>query len=312
MTSRVLSISMRPENLEEFLCTDTVEIVKKQFESKRIPHFFLLVGESGSGKTTLARIITMKLQNTNIYNTSKYDIKEINGSDKNGVDDVRQILNTINFKPMGPSLAKVIIIDEAHQLTTAAQNALLKDTEDTPEHVYFILCTNNDSKILAALKRRAYIIQTKGLSDDNMHKLLLLASKKAGYEGSIDELEKGLIENGIRSPGLILQAAEKYFSGSKDYVSTIEGQIDTRKFCNLMVKGDWVSLIPMISIIKKEDIFQLRNCILGYLKAVLLNTGITKYSKISEAMLLVSQITYDTELPVFMATICSATMKMRV
>ena len=161
MTSRVLSISMRPENLEEFLCTDTVEIVKKQFESKRIPHFFLLVGESGSGKTTLARIITMKLQNTNIYNTSKYDIKEINGSDKNGVDDVRQILNTINFKPMGPSLAKVIIIDEAHQLTTAAQNALLKDTEDTPEHVYFILCTNNDSKILAALKRRAFIIQTK-------------------------------------------------------------------------------------------------------------------------------------------------------
>ena len=79
-----------------------------------------------------------------------------------------------------------------------------------------------------------------------------------------------------------------------------------------MVKGDWVSLIPMISIIKKEDIFQLRNCILGYLKAVLLNTGITKYSKISEAMLLVSQITYDTELHVFMATICSATMKMRV
>ena len=85
-----------------------------------------------------------------------------------------------------------------------------------------------------------------------------------------DTLHKGIIKNTnyIAGSGL-----KKYFSGSKDYVSTIEGQIDTRKFCNLMVKGDWVSLIPMISIIKKEDIFQLRNCILGYLKAVLLNTN---------------------------------------
>lgn len=321
-TNRILSVSLRPNKLDDVIGQDDiVDIIKTQFKSKRVPHFFLIVGATGTGKTSLARIIALMLQQPDPlsskvdYNVplSKYDIKEINASDKNGVDDIREILELIKYKPLQPSLAKVFILDEAHQLTTPAQNALLKDLEDTPKHVYFIFCTNNDSKILATIKRRAYTINTHGINEKGLSKLLSAAKKKTGFKEDTSEFEQALLENEITSPGLILQATEKYFSGA-DISDAIYGvgpetSVDTKKLCNLLSKGNWKEAVPILKTITKEDIVMIRNFILGYFKAILLNSGSVK---IAQAIKIIGEECYD--LPTFLANLCIAcnTLKEKV
>jgi DNA polymerase-3 subunit gamma/tau len=132
-TDRVLSLSMRPKLLEE-LCRKETELVislENQFSTGRIPHFYILHGPIGSGKTTFARILAMALQlgpkevapfniPPEIWEKYKDDIKEINAANQNGVDDVRALIETMKYMPIAPSKAKVVILDEAHQLTTAA------------------------------------------------------------------------------------------------------------------------------------------------------------------------------------------------
>lgn len=271
---------------------------------------FLLGDHTVTHNTTLARIIALKLQGAEGgegggHKYEKYDIKEINASDKNGVDDIRELLETIRYKPLHPSLAKVIIMDEAHQLTTQAQNALLKDTEDTPEHLYFIFCTNNDSKILPSLKRRAYIINTHGINKSAIRKLLLIAKKKSGFKGEITGLEEALVEYEIDSPGLILQAAEKFFN-DVDVTNCIfsagsDGTVDTRKLCNLVLKGNWKEASVILKLLKKEEVIMTKMCILGYFKTVLLSSGNVNIAK---AMKIISEECYD--LPVFLANLCIA------
>jgi DNA polymerase-3 subunit gamma/tau len=313
MADRVLNISLRPQQLDDIIGQDDiVKSIKSQFESGRIPHFFLIVGPTGSGKSTIARIIALMLQLKNPlkdkidYSISKYDIKEINASDKNGIDDVRALIDIISQRPLSPSLSKVIIMDEMHQLTTPAQNALLKDTEDVKDHVFFIGCTNNDSKILPTLKRRAYIITTHGIDQSAVKKLLLVAKKKTGFKGEIKELEDALIENEITSPGLILQSAEKYFNGfsATDSVSgPSSGSVDTKKLCQILLKGDWKGASPILKTMTKEDIVMVRNCVLGYFKAVLMNTGSVKTA---QAMKIIGEEPLTYELPTFLANLCIA------
>lgn len=307
----VLSVSMRPKRLDEIIGQDSVvESVKYLFTNGPVPHTFLITGNTGCCKTTISRIIAVMLQNKDPFNINEkipfaaYDIKEINGSDKNGVDDAREIIDNAQYVPMMPSLAKVYIIDEAHQLTAAAQNALLKIAEEPPSHVYFIFCTNNSSKLLATLKRRMHIINMTGLDKKSTQHLLLLAKEKAGYAGSIDELVEELENNEIDSPGLILQAADKFFAKTAA-INCMGNQlnplIDTKKLCLLVSKGDFKGCSEMLKLMKKDDIVMVRLCIIGYLKVILLN----KCSlKLAEAIKIIGGECYD--LPVFIANICIA------
>lgn len=311
-TEKILSISLRPNKLDDIIGQDDIiKTIKSQFESERIPHFYLITGNIGSGKTTLARILAIMLQNedkTKIDYTispSKYDISEINASDKNGVEDMRELLERVKYKPIYPSIAKIVILDEAHMLTQQAQNVLLKITEDTPKDVYFIFCTNNDSKILPALRRRACIIQTHGIDNEGIHKLLLLAKNEAEYKKDISELEESLINFEINSPGLILQTAEKYFSGA-DITSclfnTTSTTVDTKKLCEYVLKGKWKEVQEILKTVKKEDIVIIKIYILNYLKSCLLKTESLNTSiSIAKAIKIINEECYD--LPLFCANL---------
>lgn len=308
-TDRVLSVSMRPEKLDDMIGMDeTISTIKSQLTCGRVPHFFLIVGPTGSGKTTIARIIALMLQfknhEINYEIVNKLDITEINASDKNGIDDVRNIIEMTRYKPLSPSIAKVFIMDEAHQLTTQAQNTLLKETEEACKHVYFIFCTSAENKIIPTLQRRAYIIKTSGIDKESIHKLLTIAKEKAGFTESIDELKDALIENDINYPGLVLQSAEKYFNGSdiKECIYNISGTtIDTKKLCSSLSKGDWKNVAVFLKEIKKEEIVMLRLCILGYFKTIILNSGDLGIAK---AIKVISEECY--ELPTFIANLCIA------
>jgi DNA polymerase-3 subunit gamma/tau len=306
---------LRPKQLSKIVGQDkTVAIVEAQFKSGRIPHFILVSGNSGCGKTSLARIIAMKLQNTTLdEQISKYDIREINASDKNGIDDIRSLIESVKFKPIAPSVAKIIIMDESHQLTTQAQNALLKVTEDIPNHLYFIFCTSNPTKIMVALKRRAFVINMTGISDKCITELLEMAADKVGFNESVKPLKDLMVSNEISSPGMILQAAEKFFNGctaEESLLTSSTTETDMRTLCNLVSKGDWKSASKIMKEIKKEDVYPIRNCILGYLKTILLSSNDDNAILYSKVIQIIGKQT--DELPMFISNVCIVCYTIRI
>ena len=322
--NRVLSLSMRPKNLSDMVGqTDLTSALESQFKSGRVPHFFILSGPVGAGKTTLARILALCIQKKgndfkdlderdwNGY--KKHDISEINAANKNGVDDIRHLVETMRFKPIAMTTenAKVVILDEAHQLTKPAQNALITETEDVADHVFYIFCTSAINNIIPALRRRAYLVTPRPLDKKSTEELLIKAAELIGYTTPVTELVDALDENGVTSPGLVLQAAERFFAGlpAVESVSFSESnKFDSMGICRAVSVGNWASCCSQMKDVVKNDVYMLRCCILGYLKAILIKTSGTKAVLLSKAInqIAASSIEDSICLPSLFASLCLA------
>jgi len=165
-----LCVAYRPQTFSDMVGqTAIVKSLRQSMLSSNPSQCYLFGGERGCGKTSLARIISMSLNCENredngdpccvcsscknISNKVHMDVHEINAASQNGINDVRRIEQEIRSCPLFGKV-KVYIFDEAHKLTTEAQNGLLKDTEDIPEGVYIILCSTEPKKILKTLSDR--------------------------------------------------------------------------------------------------------------------------------------------------------------
>ena len=161
---KVLSRKYRPKKLKEVIGQDfTVRTLTNAFAKEKLAHAFLFTGIRGVGKTTIARIIAMGLNceaenqptanpcgicsNCKAILKDRYeDVLEIDAASNTGVDDVREIISSLKYRP-SKGRYKVFIIDEVHMLSNSAFNALLKTIEEPPSFVKFIFCTTEMQKI---------------------------------------------------------------------------------------------------------------------------------------------------------------------
>lgn len=157
----------RPKTLSAMVGQkDAVEMVMSFMDRKKeFPHAILLTGPSGCGKTTLARIIK------SILKCGDQDYVEQNAADFRGIESVRDIRSRMGLAPISGN-ARIYHIDEAHQLTKDAQNALLKMLEDTPDHVYFILSSTDANKIIKTIHTRCTEIKLASLRPKDLELLV--------------------------------------------------------------------------------------------------------------------------------------------
>ncbi|MGX7591438.1 DNA polymerase III subunit gamma/tau [Candidatus Karelsulcia muelleri] len=163
---QISAIKYRPLDFDNVIGQKHItETLKKALIKKKIAKSFLFCGPKGVGKTTCARILARKL------NDSK-NIIELDAASNNSVDDIKDILNQLNYLPIGGKY-KIYIIDEVHMLSHSAFNAFLKVLEEPPTHVIFILATTKKKKILPTVLSRCQIYEFKPISIKNLIKYLI-------------------------------------------------------------------------------------------------------------------------------------------
>jgi len=267
-----LATLYRPELFDEVV--GNIKIIKS-IESilnrnrSNIPSSWLFTGPSGCGKTTLARIIASELD------CREDDLTELDAADFRGIDNIRDIREQMRYAPI-KSKCRVWILDECHQLTKDAQEALLKGLEDTPVHVFFILCTTEPKKLKATLRNRCIHFVVEPISNQDMVTFL--------YEVAFEEDKKigkiicqKIAENSHGSCRLALQTLETVLSlPLKDMLDSIqknsEKDHEIIDLCRALFKGEsWGNVAQILKSIDGEQPESIRLAVMGYCSSILLN-----------------------------------------
>lgn len=177
--------SERPERFNEIIGQKhIVRILQHQLETDNVSQAYLFTGTRGTGKTTTARILAKALnctgnpadgqlpcgecENCKAIKDGRFlDVIEMDAASNNGVDDIRDLIDRVNYPPM-VGRYKVYIIDEVHMLSTSAENAFLKTLEEPPEHVIFILATTNPEKVRETIRSRCMRLDFRRVSEEDL------------------------------------------------------------------------------------------------------------------------------------------------
>jgi len=179
MSYKVIARKYRPQTFADIVGQQHVtRTLANAIESNRVAHAYIFSGVRGVGKTTAARILAKALNcakgptpepdNTcdscrEISAGTSLDVLEIDAASNRGIDQVRELREMVRYAPAS-SRYKVVILDEAHQLTDEASNALLKTLEEPPERVVFILATTRAEDLVETIKSRAQLFQFRSLA----------------------------------------------------------------------------------------------------------------------------------------------------
>ena len=211
----VLYRKYRPSTFKEILGQDhIVKTIGSAINLGNIAHAYLFAGSRGIGKTSIARILAKEIKCT------ENDMYEIDAASNRGIDDIRELRDSVNILPF-ESPYKVYIIDEVHMLTTAAFNALLKTLEEPPKHVVFVLATTEIEKLPNTIVSRCQTFIFKKPSQNILKDLVLDVAKKEGYklDPSSADLIAVLGDGSFRDTLGILQ---KVIGSSEDKKISIE------------------------------------------------------------------------------------------
>lgn len=277
MDNKPLHIKYRPKNFDEVIGNkQTVKCLQAMLKKSGHPQVFMFHGKSGTGKTTLARIIAKEV------GCNKHSLVEINAADDRGIETGRNILQMVKTSPLFGK-ARVIILDEAHQMSKDMQGSLLKVLEEPPENTYFIFCTTDPQKVIETIRgQRCTQFEIKpcikeeiiGLLKDVIKKENALLDKEVIEH--IAELSEGIPRRALVFLGKIIHLEDKSLKAIEKILILEEENKQAIDLCRALISGkDWSSIKGILKSIveNKPDYEQIRQMVLGYVSSVALNSG---------------------------------------
>ena len=203
--NKVLALKYRPQTFEDLIGQDVVaKTISNSLKAKKTPNAYLFTGIRGVGKTTIARIVAKALNCEKgienlckekmcehceaITNSNHIDVLEMDAASKTGVDDVRDL---IEFSRYGPTSAKykIFIVDEVHQMSKAAFNALLKTLEEPPQYLKFIFATTEIKKLPVTVVSRCQRFDLPRIKSNELFEFIKKVSEKENGKVTDDALK---------------------------------------------------------------------------------------------------------------------------
>jgi len=298
MSNLVLYRKHRPQTFSEIIGQEyVVKTLTNAIVSDMISHAYIFSGPHGTGKTTIARLLAKAVNCENrkgfepcnkcsscvdINLGRSLDLIEIDAASHRGIDQMRELRDTIQFVP-SKSKYKVFIIDESHHLTKEASNALLKTLEEPPKHAIFVLATTEIYKMLPTIISRCQRFDFKRLTLDQITKRLNIIAKKEKIkiEKSALELIAVNSKGSSRDAESILGQAIVFCTDHKDKEITSEevknllGLVKTDlvlALVDFLIKKDVKGAIDYLNKIYEEggDLQEFSKALVNYLRQILI------------------------------------------
>lgn len=295
MSYMALYRKFRPQIFDDVKGQDhIVTTLQNQIKADRIGHAYLFTGTRGTGKTTVAKILARAINCENpidgkpcmeckmckaITAGNSMNVIEMDAASNNGVDSIRQIVEEVAYPPTEGKY-KVYIIDEAHMLTDAAENALLKTLEEPPSYVVFILATTEVDRIQITIRSRCQRYDFHRISINTIAARLQELMDKEGIEveeKAIRYIAKAA-DGSMRDALSLMEQCIAFYMDQKltyDNVLKTLGALDTEVFSRLLrhiIAGEIAESITVLEeiITQGRDLNQFVNDFTWYLRNLML------------------------------------------
>lgn len=286
----------RPKTFSEAINQKlTIQILTNAIKGNKISHAYLFAGPRGTGKTTFARLFAKAINCekrkegeyepcnqcsscSDINENRSLDLIEIDAASNRGIDEIRNLREGIKFAPV-KSKYKVYIVDEAHQITKDAFNALLKTLEEPPAYAIFILATTEPEKLPATILSRVQRYDFKKLSLEDTIKRLAWISQQEKLEVTDEALRMIALssEGGLRDAESLLGQLAIIKNGkiTLEDVELLLGSVNFQKirvFIDFLIEKNAAEAIRFINQLNEEgyNLMELSKGIINYLRYLLI------------------------------------------